>query len=235
MNLRPFFSFYGSKWVIARRYPAPAHPVLVEPFAGSASYAVRYPHLQVHLYDKDPVLVGVWDYLIHAKGEELLALPDIAPGTSVDDYGLPQEARWLIGFWLNKGNAYPCRVPSRWMCQLAYARQFWGASIRSRLAAQVQYIRHWTVELAAYQEIENRTATWFVDPPYSARGHHYRHGNSGVDYDALGRWCRTRVGQAIVCEQEGPTWLPFRPLVDAKATTRGGRDRRSREVFWTHG
>jgi hypothetical protein len=33
-RLRPFFSFYGGKWRIARHYPTPKYDIIIEPFAG---------------------------------------------------------------------------------------------------------------------------------------------------------------------------------------------------------
>jgi hypothetical protein len=27
---------------------------------------------------------------------------------------VPQEAKWLIGFWLNKGTTSPCNIPGKW-------------------------------------------------------------------------------------------------------------------------
>lgn len=68
MILRPFFNFYGSKWRFARYYSPPEYARLVEPFAGSASYSLHYPERQVELYDVDPVIAGVWAYLIAALG-----------------------------------------------------------------------------------------------------------------------------------------------------------------------
>jgi len=104
--LRPFFPFYGSKWRDARRYPAPG-PELVEPFAGSAGYACWWEPPAVELCDLDPVVVEVWRYLIGASAAELLELPDLEPGQSTDELSVSQEARWLIGFWLNRGSAQP--------------------------------------------------------------------------------------------------------------------------------
>lgn len=104
-TLRPFLSFYGGKWRVAKHYPEPNHGRIVEPFAGSAGYALRYPRKQVLLIDADPIIAGVWRYLIHTTEEEIRSLPTRVE--SVDDYpSLPQEARWLIGFWLKaiKGN-----------------------------------------------------------------------------------------------------------------------------------
>jgi hypothetical protein len=108
---------------------------------------------------------------------------------------------------------------------------FWGDRVRTLIASQVDYIRHWQVVHCSYTDCPRpRTATWFVDPPYQNAGRHYRFGSSGVDYTHLARWCRSRPGQVIVCENAGATWLPFREIGETK-TTRAGR--RSVEVAWT--
>ena len=227
-GLRPFFSFYGSKWRAAPRYPAPTHDVIVEPFAGSAGYSLRYPERQVRLYDVDPAIVGVWDYLIHAPEAEIRALP--VEVVHVADLDIPQEARWLIGFWLNKGAATPRLSPSSWMRAGTHARSYWGEEIRSRIAAQVSAIRHWTVAHGSYESTPDVEATWFVDPPDQAPGgRHYRH--YAVDVEVLGEWCRTRRGQVIACEQEGADWLPFEPFGAMKVSPSYG-ERHSQEVVW---
>ena len=74
--LRPFFGFYGGKWRDApKHYPAPLHDSIVEPFAGSAGYSVRYPTRNVILGERDPVIYGVWDYLIHVPAREIIPAP----------------------------------------------------------------------------------------------------------------------------------------------------------------
>lgn len=234
MTNRPFFSFYGGKWRAAPRYPAPSYPTIVEPFAGSAGYATRYANRQVHLFDVDAKVVGTWDYLIRTPAAEIARLPLLGPGDHVDDFGLPQEARWLIGWWLNKGMTAPCYVPSKWMREPLPGRDqtYWGAGVRERVARQVDQIRHWTVTLGSYETIPREWATWFVDPPYvGTPGGRYKHGNRGIDYDQLAAWCRGLPGQAIVCENTGADWLPFEHLHDAKATRNGGRGV-SCEAIW---
>ncbi len=57
--IRPFFSYFGAKWRLAPRYPAPAHRTIVEPFAGSAGYACRYPDHRVILVERDPVIAAL--------------------------------------------------------------------------------------------------------------------------------------------------------------------------------
>ena len=229
-TLRPFFSLYGGKWRVAALYPQPRHRTVVEPFAGGAGYAVRHAHLDVVLCDLDPVLAGVWKYLVRVSAAELLALPDLQDGESVDDLAVPQEARWLIGFWLNRGVARPRKRPSAWMRSGVRPGSFWGERVRQTLVAQVEQIRHWRVYECSYEQCPVAgEATWFIDPPYVDAGSHYRFGSGAIDYERLSRWCRARSGQIVVCENEGADWLPFQPLADIK-TTRAGR--RSREAVW---
>ncbi len=59
--LRPFFGYYGGKWRDAiKHYPEPQHDTIVEPFAGSAGYSLRYANRKVILCEIDPVLASVW-------------------------------------------------------------------------------------------------------------------------------------------------------------------------------
>ena len=231
--MRPYFSFFGSKYRVALHYPKPIHPTIIEPFAGSAGYSLRYPEYQVRLYDADPVICGVWDYLIHVSPEEIRRLPVVF--SHVDELDLCPEAKWLIGFWLNKGTVQPSKSPSKWMRDYQ-ARQpgctYWSSAVIERIASQVPQIRHWTVTQAAYEDIPDQAPTWFVDPPYEVAGKAYKFHD--IDYAKLGEWCRSRSGQVIVCENEGAEWLPFRPFRTIKGLEgrRGGK--KSVEVIWTN-
>ena len=209
--IRPFFGYYGGKWRdTPRLYPPPEYPVIIEPFAGSAGYSVRYYDRLVVLCDLDPVIAGVWDYLIKVTPQEVLAIPDVPLDGCVDDLGLCQEASWLVGFWLNRGVAAPCKTPSAWMRKGIRPGSFWGPKVRRRIASQVGLIRHWRVSNRSYEESSRGLATRFVDPPYQVAGKHYRHGSKGIDYEHLGSWCQGQEGQTIVCEGPGADWLPFR-------------------------
>lgn len=227
--LRPFFTFYGGKWRIAPKYPKPRFDKIVEPFAGSAGYSLRYPEKNVVLVEKDPVVAGTWRYLTKATKTEILNLPDIREGASVDDLTVPQEAKWLIGWWCTRGGSYPNKTLSSWGRRERYHRQFWGPVVRDRIASQVGCIRHWQVIEGDWWEAPDISATWFVDPPYVRGGEHYRYGSGQVDYRALSSWCRERRGQVLVCEREGERWLPFKPFMTAKATT-GALE----EALWTN-
>lgn len=213
--MRPLFPFYGSKWNTARHYPPPRGTV-IEPFAGSAGYSTFYAPARVVLYDKDPILVGVWQYLIHVKPSEVLGLPDLDSGETVDALVLPQEAKWLIGFWLNRGSSQPKKTKTVYSARTDRAQLIWGERARERIARDVEGVRQWKVFLGDYTEVCLEDGTWFVDPPYVVKGCYYRYHT--VDYANLARWCCTLPGQVIVCEQEGANWLPFHPLRIIKST-----------------
>lgn len=230
-GLRPFFTYYGGKWRAAPHYPAPAYRTIVEPFAGSAGYSLRHFDRDVILIEKDARIAALWRYLIRAKPAEIAALPNVPLGGSTDDIRAAEEAKTLIGFWLNKGAAQPCKRPSAWM-RSGVSKGWWGPEVRERLASQVTKIAHWKVVEGDYTSASAITATWFVDPPYQQAGRLYRHGSKDIDYDALARWCRELWGQKIVCENVGATWLPFEPFRVTKSTPGPRGKGRSAEAVW---
>ena len=235
MTLKPFFTYFGGKWRAAPHYPKPEHDTIVEPFAGSAGYSLRYPDRNVILNDLDPAVAGTWDYLIKAPESEIRALP-LWDGTweTVNDLDIPQEARWLIGWWLAKGSAHPRLSPTSWMLGDRSRSPYWGEGIRERIASQQKHIRHWLVSKSSYDSLPAMKATWFIDPPYMEAGKEYRQGAKGIDFDRLADWSRSRPGQAIVCESAGATWLPFRHFRDMQATYGKTRTGVTKEVIWTN-
>ena len=214
--MMPFFCFFGGKWRVAPHYPAPEHARIVEPFAGAAGYSVRYFDRQVVLIEIDPVIAGLWKYLTRVTESEVLSIPlDVESTATLDAC---EEARALVGFWLNKGVSSPRCVPSAWMRSGTRPGSFWGEEIRARIAKQVGKIRHWRIIEDSYADLaesENSISTWFVDPPYEDQGRHYRH--SKVDYAHLAEWSRARIGNVIACEQAGASWLPFEPFRSIKS------------------
>jgi site-specific DNA-adenine methylase len=230
--MRPFFCYYGGKFRAAPKYPQPVHETIVEPFAGAAGYATRYYDRRVLLFDVDPKIVGVWRYLIRTTSKEILRLPtDIQ---HVDELvGQPEEAKWLIGFWFNKGCNRPGLSRSKWARE--YPEGFWHERTRLFLAEQADLIKHWKIYQKSYEDIQySGTATWFVDPPYNNKaGALYQHHN--VDYKALGKWVKTRLGQVIVCENQGADWLPFTFLGHMKSLEGKNGKKKSAEVIWTQG
>ena len=104
-RLQLFFTYFGGKWRIAQHYPYPKYDTIIEPFAGSAGYSLHYPERKIILCDIDPIICGVWDYLIKSSESDILALPTVIEDTRL--LNVCQEAKWLIGFWLNKGSISP--------------------------------------------------------------------------------------------------------------------------------
>jgi hypothetical protein len=164
LSLNAFFLYFGSKSHLARRYPPPRQETIIEPFAGGASYAVRYHHRDVVLVEKDPVTAAIWRYLLGATAREILALPDLRASERVEDLVCTQEARWLIGRWIDYGAKAPASKRTPWATLNEHTS--WGRTVRARLAAQVGKIRHWRLIEGDYTLAPDIEATWFVDPPY---------------------------------------------------------------------
>lgn len=217
-------------WNRARHFPAPQHDLVIEPFAGSAGYSLFYDCRRVDLYDVDPIICGVWDYLLNVDPTEIMELPNMPEvGDSVDNYSLPQEAKWLIGFWLNRGSAQPKKSRTAFSARTDRAQLLWGTKAKERIASQLPIIEEgWTITEGGYERAGNDEATWLIDPPYADKGKHYRF--PLTDFDTLAAWSKQRKGLVMVCEQEGADWLPFVNLGSFKST-RG----RTSEVIYTQG
>lgn len=236
VKLRPFWRYYGGKFRAAPRYPAPQCSTIIEPFAGAAGYSLRYHDRSVILIERYPVVAEIWRYLIGASAAEIRAIPYVE---HVDDLPgwVPEGARHLVGFAMNSATVSPRRQMSAGRRQLAAAGgkfEGWSDAHRECVATQVEAIRHWHVIEGEWHSAPMIDATWYVDPPYNNRaGSHYVYGPDQIDYSLLARACTDILpGQVIVCENEGATWLPFRPFAAIKSMPRpsGGI---SREAIWT--
>jgi hypothetical protein len=237
MKLKPMMSYYGSKWRLAPKYPEPVHDTIIEPFAGGAGYSLRHHERNVILVEKSPVVSAVWQYLIDASPSDILGLPLLGEGQSVDDFDLSDPEKWFIGFWLHGASeGAPKKRLSKWGILNLNSRGsagYWGETCRARLASQVDKIKHWRIINASYQDFTYEgNATWFVDPPYQVKGKHYPEGSGAIDFDHLGKWCKGLHGQVIVCENDGAYWLPFVPFAEQLGTNQGGKLRQSKEVVW---
>ena len=214
------FSYYGSKSKIVDYYPPPKHKRIIEPFAGSARYSLKYWQNDVLLVDKYPVIVGIWNYLIQATKADIMALPDLKTGDNVDSFNISQEEKWLIGFCINGGSAQPKKTAKDY--------NTWGEA-KIRIAEDVHKIKHWKVILGSYDELENVESTWFIDPPYQFGGEWYVKSTKHIDFAKLGEWCKSRNGQVIVCENTKADWLPFKPMVDMQ-----GAMYKTTEAIWSN-
>jgi site-specific DNA-adenine methylase len=237
--VKPFFSYYGGKWRATPHYPAPEYATVIEPFAGSAGYSVRHEPKHALLIDAYEPIVATWQYLINASEQEILELPDLKPEQPVTDFGLPDGARYLIGFWLQRGTTAPGVTHGAWSRSIGGDNGWtnggqlgWGAKARERIASQLHKIRDWEVVLGDYTCCLNLEATWFVDPPYQHQDRKYS--VKFDDYEGLAAFCRSRQGQVIACDQEGAGWLPFEPLREVQATHGPQKKTKTtKEVVWT--
>jgi hypothetical protein len=210
---RAAFSYYGSKSNIARLYDSPERDLIIEPFAGSAAYAVRYgEYAKVWLNDLNEETCEIWRFLIspHSQADLLHFCPesvstsqtigDIIPAGAPEGLKLLLRAEAVRGTQGMEGRPLKNKVAK-------FAAQSW-ATVRQRLLWASQRCQHWKITNLDYRALPDLDATWFVDPPYSnAAGSRYKH--HAIDYEHLGQWCRARQGHVIVCENLGATWLPF--------------------------
>jgi hypothetical protein len=226
--------YYGSKVKLAPLYPRPLYQDIVEPFAGGAGYSLLYADRRVTLVEKWPLLAALWRYLINVSSEEILRLPLV---THVDELGSAcEEAKWLVGWWLNTCTATPRKQGSNRYKSNERPNSFWGEKRRALISRQVQRIKHWEINETSYEDIDIdpiRPATWFVDPPYQVAGKRYVHSSATIDFSHLGRWCQHLPGQAIVCENYGASWLPFKHFANAKSSAWRGK-MVNEEAIWTN-
>lgn len=213
------FSYYGGKSRLIRYYPPPRYKTIIEPFAGAASYSCAYFNRNVFLYELNPVVFGVLDFLIKCSKEDILKLPLLEKGQSVQDLNISQEAKNLIGFRVTYGAASPQNKLTSWALHKRGIWTSWNSYTRKNLAEFVLKIKHWKVFNESWESSFLRfghrfDASWFIDPPYFGEaGNHYPFGSDVIDYDNLSKKILSLKGQTIVCEGKKATWLPFKPLL----------------------
>ena len=104
------WSYYGSKANVVDLYPKPKHGKVIEPFAGSARYSLKYFENDVLLVDKYEVIVKIWKYLQQASEKDILGLPEPAEKESIESYNLSEGERLLMGFMVWRGTAKPQKI-----------------------------------------------------------------------------------------------------------------------------
>ena len=217
------FYYFGRKHRIVNYYPEPNHDLIIEPFAGSAAYSMKYYDRDVILVEKDVRIANLWSYLINVSPDEILTLPILSKTESLNDPKfdyLSDNQKSLIGFFLNPGSAQPKKSPANF-CG-------WSVSNRLKLSDDVKKVKHWKIINGDYTTVNNYEATWFIDPPYQGNGgKYYKHGNKNFDYKALKNWVLQRNGQIIVCENSQANWMNFKPLVDIS-----GQRHKTKEVIY---
>ena len=221
------FSYYGSKSKVVDLYPSPKFGKIIEPFAGSARYSLKYFDRDVLLVDKYQVIVDVWHYLQQASEADILKLPKPAIGDDLRNYNqLSEIEKKFMGFLVQKAQGKPANT-------VTYYSAFHDSKrdIRKQIASQLFKIRHWVIRCGSYDEIENETACYFIDPPYQVGGQHqYKFNNRQIDYQKLGEWCKSRNGQVIVCENTKADWLPFYAMKELQ----GVANTDTTEAIWSN-
>jgi site-specific DNA-adenine methylase len=215
--------YYGAKLKLVNKYPAPKYHTIIEPFAGSAQYSLKYWENDVILIDKYDVIIRLWKWLQQCSKNDIMKLPILELGQNVDDFTWDcEEAKWLVGFNIVMGAYEPRKMPTKWTTT---ERPFRQSNKIKLIANSLDKIRHWKFILGEYNCIDNIKATWFIDPPYMNGGSLYVHNK--IDYDKLGEWCSNRMGQTIVCENSDANWMKFSFLSNLS-----GQTRTTKEVMW---
>lgn len=219
--------YFGSKAAIIKYYPPPKYPKIIEPFAGSAKYSLKYWDRDILLVDKYDVITRIWQWLQKSDPEEIRNLRQLKLGENVNDFEWScEEAKWLMGFMLGSTVARPRKTAQKWKTT---DRKNYQKNQLIKIAKGLYKIKLWDIHQGDYRDIPNQEATWFIDPPYMKMGKEYKHGSKDIDYSELAKWCKSRSGQVIVCEQLEAQWLPFREL-----TTVNGTKGKSTEVIWSN-
>lgn len=219
------WGYYGSKSKIVNKYPAPKYDVIIEPFAGTAQYSLKYFEKDILLIEKYDVIVNLWRWLQQCSPGDILSLPRLKEGENVDDFHFDcLEAKHLVGFIIAGAPSQPKKTASKWKATIRPNTQNYKLNL---VANSLYKIKHWNILLGDYTLAENKPAAWFIDPPYEFGGQYYRHGNKNIDYSILRKWIEERNGQVIACENSKATWMNFKPLSEMN-----GNKFRTMECMW---
>jgi len=217
------FTYYGSKSKLVSIYPKPINKKIIEPFAGSARYSLRYFDNDVLLVDKYEIVVRIWKWLQSCSENDILKLPCLKQGDNINDIkSLSYDEKIFLGMLAGVASTSP-----RYKVSKFSASQNGRKNQLKRIADQLYKIRHWKIEHKCFSEIPNQCATWFIDPPYQHGGNAYV--ENLINYNELSKWSKSRSGQVIVCENTKADWMDFLPVKDhvgAMSTTR--------EAIWTN-
>jgi hypothetical protein len=215
-TIETMWSYYGAKTNIVNFYPKPKHDKIIEPFAGTARYALKYFEKDVLLVDKYDVIIKIWKWLQLCSKQDILKLPRVKAGDNINSLHFDcEEARLLMGFCIGFGFHHPRQIAT-----VRLRERPNHLPLRLKIISENLFkIKHWVIRLDSYENINNENATWYIDPPYQFGGHVYARSNKNIDYNLLGAWCIERIGQVIVCENSKANWMPFIPMVEQNVRT----------------
>jgi site-specific DNA-adenine methylase len=220
------FAYYGAKHGLASKYPRPVHDTIIEPFAGAAGYSTHWAPLGRHvlLNDLNADVVALWRRLQTITAEDLDAIEATLGDERTTEILIATSggsSAWE-GICRGRDRAITPRMRDN------------TPSVLARIAATLAHLKQWNITHGSYTDLPDIEATWLIDPPYqpliSTAGNDYTTGASGIDYQHLAEWCKSRKGQVIVCEQSPAQWLPFTHLAHQQNGSNTGQSRS--EVVW---
>ena len=217
------FSYYGSKSRIIDRYPPPKYGKIIEPFAGSARYALKYWDREVLIVDKWEDLILVWNWLKECSKKDILSLPKLTKGLDIRILNLSKAEKTFLSFLAASGR--PSNIVTAFMDH--------DNSNQNRykiISEKLHRIRHWEIRHGCYTDLKNDTATWFIDPPYQFGGEHYKESGKNLNFNSLSDWCKSRNGQVIVCENTKANWMDFKPMRKIQGANNTG----TTEAIWSN-
>jgi hypothetical protein len=217
------FSYYGSKSKIVDMYPKPLLSKIIEPFAGSARYSLRYFENEITLVDKYKVIVDIWKHLQKCSENDIKKLPVLKKGDIAKREMFDCEESFLLyGFMVAMGSYEPRKQVTE------FAEKNIPRQIKN-ISKNLFKIKHWEIIHGDYSMLSNENATWFIDPPYIGAGYCYKESSKNIDYGHLSDWCKSRNGQVIVCENYSAKWLPFKKIKSFK-----GANSTNDEAIWSN-
>ena len=95
------FSYYGSKSKIVDYYPPPKHKRIIEPFAGSARYSLKYWQNDVLIVDKFETIANLWKWLQTQTPNDILGLPNMDKGEDLRLIDKPIKTFASFGISIN--------------------------------------------------------------------------------------------------------------------------------------
>ena len=162
------FSYYGGKSKLAHLYPAPRYDRIIEPFAGGASYSLRYHDRQVHLNDFNEKTFQLWDFLISPGALDVIhryVPATVQQGDNVYERVPVRSHPGLMELMVSEcaQGSYGAKGCGKIVTEFGVKN--WNRSFMARLDYWLPRIAHWTISYGKYSALDDCYATWFVDPP----------------------------------------------------------------------
>ena len=197
------FYYYGRKKRLIKLYPAPLYNLIIEPFAGSAPYALNWHEgRDVILIEKDKSVYDLWKYLQTINPDDVSNMPDLKVGDKTS------ELIHILHSASKRAFDYKTITVTKIL------ETNWNSN-KNKIAEQIPLIKNWKIFNDDYSSAPDVECTWFIDPPYFGdMGTGYRFGSDQIDYKKLKEWVLSRRGQVIVCGSMFDDWLNFEKLTN---------------------